>query len=170
METPLRIRKHEKPQSKYAPVQPQYAPFQPSLLALAQSTSAFTIDTTVLPPPAPPPHIVDINPQYMDRIPQVNESGLEYRIHPGAMASSNAIEFGQAGMVATSYLSEEGDQVQFLECPAPIPPAPFIPWPYAHYPQIPIGTGEVDVITPYPCPAMIWYPPGFQSGTPGSDC
>lgn len=146
LQTPLRIRKHEKCQSQHVPVQPQHAPVQPNLFALPQASSGFGIDTTVLPPPSPPPspHIVDINPRYG---PHSTSQRVWVRVHnlPRANGEQYALEFGQVGMVATSFVSEEGDQVQILECTTPIPPTPCISYPslrHSHDPQTPIGSSQ----------------------------
>ena len=127
LQTPLRIRKHEKSRSQQAPVQLHYTPAQPNLSALSQASSGIGIDTTV-PPPSPPPspHIVDI-------IPQDGPHSTSQRVWvqvqnlPRGNGEQYTIEFSQVGMVATSFRSEEGDRVQILECTTPIFPTPTLP-------------------------------------------
>ena len=137
LQTPLRIRKHEKPQSQHVPVQPNH-------IALPQASSGFGIDMTVLPPLLPSPHIVDINPQYG---PYSISQRVWVRVQNLSRGNGEqyAIDFGQVGMVTTSFVSEEGDQVQILECTTPIAPTPCISClslRHSHDPQTPIGSSQ----------------------------
>ena len=62
MQTPLRKRKHQKSHQTIS--QPQHEQVQPDLVALPQASSSFGgIDSTVLPPPSPPPCIVNVIPR-----------------------------------------------------------------------------------------------------------
>ncbi len=182
LQTPLRIRKHERSQPQHAPVQPQHVLVQPQhapvLPNLAQASSGFGIDTTVLvqpqhvpvqpqhapvlpnlaqassgfgitttvlsPPPPASPRILDINPQYG---PHSTSQRVWVQVQnlPRGNGEQYDIEFSQVGMVATSFLSEEGDQVQILECTTPITSTPCMSCPslrHAHNPQTPIGSSQ----------------------------
>ena len=146
MQTPLRVRKHEKSQPHQAIVQPVHVPVQPDLVVLPQASSGFGgIDSTVLPPPSPPPCIVDINPQSG---PHSTSQRVWIRVEnlPRGNGEQYCIEFGHAGTVATLFKSSEGDQVQILECMTPITPtscALFLSLMCAHDFQTPIASSCV---------------------------
>ena len=122
MPTPFRVRTHQRSELHQSIVQPQHAPVQPDLEALPQVSSGFgDIDSTVLPPPPPPPppRIVDINPQCG---PQYTSQRIFILVEnlPRGNGEQYCIRFGNAGTVATSFKSPQGDLVQILECMTPI--------------------------------------------------
>ena len=82
-------------------------------------TSMYVAGSTVLSPPRPPPCIIDINPQSG---PHSTSQRVWVRVEnfPRDTGETFFIGFGDLGVVASSFMSSEGDQVQLLECVTPI--------------------------------------------------
>jgi hypothetical protein len=161
MQTRLRLRKHLPSRSHQAPVQSHQAPVQlhqvpvqPNLFALPQpifdSESADTTEPP--PPPPPPPPLPPPPPQIVDIIPHYGPHFASQRVWvnvqnlPRDNCQKYLIGFGEAGTMAASFVTAEGDQVQILECTTPVIPIPytaFLSLMYDHDPQTPIATGLV---------------------------
>ena len=132
VETPLKSRKHHSNQ------QPQ--PVQQNYAALSQASPDFGSTQTMV----PLPQILDINPRY-------GQHSTNQRVWVAIqnLARGNGeqylIGFGHAGMVTTSFVSSEGDQVQILECTTPTTSTLcsfFLSLMHDHDPQTPIGSGH----------------------------
>lgn len=117
---------------------------QPNFLNLIQANCDYpSIDITSQPPP---PRIVDINPQFGPYFAN-QRVWLKVKNLPRGDGLHYLVGFGGHGIVDTSFISSEGDQVQILECTTPIASATCRCFPslMRHYdPQIPIGFSDVS--------------------------
>jgi len=142
VETPLRARTHQAAQTHQA-VQP-YQAVQPNLLALPHPSSNFGSTETTLPPP-PPPQIVDIIPRSG---PHSKGQRVWFKVQnlPRGNDMHYSVGFGELGIVGTSFVCSEDDEVQILECTTPITSTPclVIPSLMHHYePHIPLGSSDL---------------------------
>lgn len=139
LQTPLRARTHQGSQ-------PHQAPVQQNIFALPQAISdlAGSTNTTALPPP-PSPQIVDINPQHGPHF-VGQRVWVKVQNLPQGNGQRYLIGFGHAGIVTTSFVSSEGDQVQILECTTPETPtscAFLLSLMHDDDPQTPIAFGHI---------------------------
>lgn len=124
------------------PASQPHQPVQPNFLDLLQVNRGHRSTETTLPPP---PRIVDINPQFGPYFAN-QRVWLKVKNLPRGGGLHYLVGFGEPGIVGTSFISSEGDQVQILECTTPIASAPCLCFPslMRHYdPQIPIGFSDV---------------------------
>ena len=106
--TPLKARIHQ-------PVQPNLA--QPNLAFSDFGSTGMTL------PPSRPPQIVDIIPGSgpYDKSQRV---WLKVESLPRGNGLAYFVGFGGAGIVSTSFISSEEDEVQILECTTPMASTP----------------------------------------------
>ena len=126
------------------PASQLYQPVQPNFLDLIQANCDYPSIEISLPPP--PPRIVDINPQSGPYFAN-QRVWLKVKNLPRGDGLHYLVGFGGPGIVDTSFVSSEGDQVQILECTTPITSTPCICFPslMRHYdPQIPIVFSDVS--------------------------
>ena len=131
MGTPLKARKHQSSQPPQA-VQPNYS-------VLPHATPGFGSTGTL-------PQIVDIIPQFGPHFTR-QRVWLKVRHLPRGNGLHYFVGFGDAGTVSTSFMCEEGDQIQILECATPVTstPCPVIPsLMQGGNPPIPIGSSDVE--------------------------
>jgi hypothetical protein len=116
---------------------------QPTFLASPPSNRDFASTETTLSPPQP--RIVDINPHFGPHFAS-QRVWLKVQNLPRGSGLHYLVRFGEAGIVSTSFVCSEGDEVQFLDCTTPIASTPCICIPtLMHYydPQTPIGSSDV---------------------------
>jgi len=93
----------------------------------------------------PLPQIVDVIPQSG---PHFTRQRVWFKVQnlPRGDNLHYFIGFGEAGIVSTSFVCSEGDQIQILECETPVTSTPYstIPWlTQGDGPEIPIGSSNV---------------------------
>jgi len=136
VETPLRARSHQAVQSHQA--------VPPNLLALPHPSSNFGSTEMTLPPPSPP-QIVHIIPRSGPHS-KGQRVWLKVQNLPRGNDMHYLVGFGELGIVSTSFVFSEDDEVQILECTTPITSTPCIVIPSLmhHYePHIPLGSSDL---------------------------
>ena len=94
----------------------------------------------------PLPQIVDVIPQFGRHF---TRERVWFKVHNLSRGDGlhYFIRFGEAGIVSTSFVCSEGDQIQVLECVTPVTPMPYSTIPtlmQGDNPQIPIGSSDVQ--------------------------
>jgi len=130
METPLKARMHQA--------------VQPNLLALPHPSSNFGSTEMTSPPPSPP-QIVDIIPRSGPHS-KSQRVWLKVQNLPRGNDLHYFVGFGELGIVSTSFVCSEDDEVQILECTTPITSTPCLAIPALmhHYePHIAFGSSDL---------------------------
>lgn len=124
------------------PASQRHQPVQPNFLAWPQANPEYRSIETTSPPP---PRIVDINPQFGPYF-AGQRVWLMVQNLPRGDGLHYLVGFSGAGIVSTSFVSSEGDQIQILECTTPTASAPcfaFLSLMRHCDPEIPIGSSDV---------------------------